>query len=97
MIAATNGAIETKQDALKKMLNVIYFTSKQFMSSPTAIEEVSKRFNQKIEDVEQWFYATEWSLDDEISHKMLMNVVHTLHFAGIIDKKVEVESLCFRV
>ena len=97
MIAATDRIINEQQKALRKMLDVIYFTSKQFMRSTTAIEEVSKCYNQKIEDVEQWFFSTEWSLNDNISHKMLMNVVHTLHFAGIIDEKVAVEALCVRV
>jgi len=97
MIAATDNIIATQKDDLRKMLNVIYFTSKQFMNSPNAIEEVSKRFNQKREDVEQWFFSTEWSLNDEISHKMLRNVVHTLHFAGIIDEKVEVSDFCYKV
>lgn len=97
MIAATDNIIKEEQDALNKMLKVIHFTAKQFMTSPNAIEEVSKRYNQKLEDVEQWFYSTEWSLNDDISHKMLMNVVHTLNYSGIIDKKVAVEELCFRV
>lgn len=87
MIAATDHILETEREAIDKMLKVIYFTSKQFMSSPTAVQEVSERYHQKIEDVEQWFYATEWSVSKEISNKMLKNVLHTLEFAGIIKEK----------
>ena len=47
MITATDDAIATKEDALSKMLDVIYFTTKQFMSAVNTIEEVSKRYNQK--------------------------------------------------
>lgn len=97
MIAATDNIITEQQADLKKMLDVIYFTSKQFMHSTTAIEEVSKRYKQKMEDVEQWFFSTEWSTNDAISSKMLMNVVHTLNYADIIDKKVSVVDLCARV
>jgi len=97
MIAASDKIIASNQAELKKMLNIIHFTAKQFMHSTTAILEVSKRYNQKLEDVEQWFYSTEWSTTDEVSSKMLMNVVHTLTYANIIDKKVSVEDLCFRV
>lgn len=97
MIAATDNIIAKQQKDLKKMLDVIYFTSKQFMHSTTAIEEVSMRYNQKLKDVEQWFYSTEWSTNDIISSKILMNVVHTLRYADIIDKKVSVNELCARV
>jgi hypothetical protein len=91
MIAATNNILDKQKEAIDKMLKVIYFTSKQFMTSPTSIQEVSERFNQEIEDVEQWFHATEWSVNNLISDKLLKNVLHTLHFAGIIDKKPELE------
>lgn len=97
MIAARNQIIAEQKEALAKMLEVIYFTARQFMHSPTAVQEVSKRYHQKIEDVEQWFYSTEWCTNDVISKKMLMNVVHTLHYAQIINKKVSVGDLCCRV
>lgn len=97
MIAASDKIIASNQAELKKMLSVIHFTAKQFMHSITAIPEVSKRYDQKLEDVEQWFYSTEWSTTDEISTKMLMNVVYTLTYANIVNKKVSVADLCFRV
>lgn len=97
MIAATDHIIATQADALKKMLDVIYFTNKQFMLSTSAILEVSERYHQKLEDVEQWFYSTEWSTSDVVSAKTLTNVIHTLHFAKIIDKKVSAADLCFKL
>ena len=63
------------------------------MCSFTAIAEVSKRYNQKLEDVENWFHATEWSVNSDVSEKMLKNVLHTLHFSEIIDKKPSLDSL----
>jgi hypothetical protein len=93
MIAATDKIIDSSREELKKMLDVIYFTSKQFMTSINSIEEVSKRYNQKYEDVEQWFHSTEWSTDNYISEKMLKNVIYTLTYAGIIDKKVSKKEL----
>lgn len=87
MIAATNTILSEEQEAIDKLLKVIYFTSKQFMLSPTSVQEVSDRYNQKLEDVEAWFHATEWSVNNEISDKLLENVLHTLNFAGIIDSK----------
>ena len=93
MIAATDSIIEKEKETLQKLLKVIYFTNKQFMTSLTAISEVSKRYNQKLEDVENWFHATEWSTDSEVSEKMLHNVLHTLRYSGIIEGKPSLESL----
>ena len=62
-----------------------------------AIDLVSERYHQKPEDVEQWFYSTEWCLNDKISAKMLKNVVHQLHGAEIIDNKIAPEKLCYKV
>jgi sulfonate transport system substrate-binding protein len=87
MIAATNNILSKEKEAINKLLKVIYFTSKQFMLSPTSVQEVSERYDQKLEDVESWFHATEWSVNEKISDKLLENVLHTLNFAGIIDKK----------
>lgn len=93
MIAATDSIIAKEKEALKKLLDVIYFTNKQFMTSLTAISEVSERYNQKMEDVENWFHATEWSTNNEVSEKMLHNVIHTLQFSKIIDRKPNLEEL----
>lgn len=93
MITASNAIINSSREELKKMLNVIYFTNKQFMTSLNSIEEVSKRYNQKFEDVEQWFHSTEWSTNNYISEKMLKNVVYTLNYAGIINEKLTMKDL----
>ncbi len=89
MIAATNSILEKEKEAIDKLQKVIYFTCKQFMTSPSSISEVSKRYRQKPEDVEAWFHATEWSTNNEISDKLLENVLHTLKVAGIIKEKPE--------
>ncbi len=87
MITARDSFIESNRSELRQMLDVIYFTTKQFMGATNSVEEVSKRYDQKQNDVEQWFYSTEWSGNDFISDKMLNNVVYTLNKAGIINTK----------
>lgn len=93
MITATDSIIKSNREEIKKMLDVIYFTNKQFMTSLNSIEEVSKKYNQKFDDVEQWFHSTEWSTNNYVSDKMIKNVVYTLNYAGIIDKKLTKQDL----
>jgi sulfonate transport system substrate-binding protein len=92
-IAATDSIIEKESDTLKKILSIIHFNCEQFMNSPIAIELVSNRYNQQIEDVEQWFYSTEWATNDTVSTKMLKNVMFMLKQAGIIEEFVPLENI----
>lgn len=97
MLAATNKAIKEKNEALQIMLKTLYFITRQFMTSIDAIEQVSERYEQQLEDVRNWFHSTEWSTNDEISFKMLENVIYTLNKSKIIKHKVEAGSLCAKI
>lgn len=95
MIVARDQFIESNAIDLKKMLDTLYFTNKQFMHSTNSIEEVSKRYNQKIEDVENWFHSTEWAINDTISDKLIENVSYTLKKVGIINKDLKKKDLIY--
>lgn len=97
MLAASNKVIEQKPAALEKMLRTLYFINKQFMSSIDAIEQVSIRYEQNIEDVRNWFHSTEWSTNDEISEKMLENVLYTLQKSGVIQDLSPTDKLCHKL
>jgi sulfonate transport system substrate-binding protein len=97
VIAATEKVIATKPKALEKMLKTLYFINKQFMTSIDSIEQVSQRYDQELEDVRNWFHSTEWTSNDEISPKILENVIYTLKKSEIIKDKVAPESLCHKL
>lgn len=98
VIAVTNNALENKLDAVQKVLKVIHRQADTFKNRPDAetasVEMVAKRYEQKIEDVKEWFSITEWANNNLISRAVLRNVVDTLFDVGVIDKKVEPEELC---
>lgn len=96
-LAATNKAIEQKASSLKKMLKTLYFINKQFMTSIDSIELVSERYGQELEDVRNWFHSTEWSSDDEISSKMIENVIYTLRKSGILENSINPSELCIKI
>lgn len=88
-IIASNSIIEQEPNALKELLNIINFSNKQFMKATNSIDEVSQRFEMLLEDAYSWFYSTEWSSDQNISEKMLENVMYSLEKIGVIQKQVE--------
>lgn len=97
MLAATNQVIEEHSESLKTMLKTLYFITKQFMTSIDGIEQVSNRYHQQLEDVRNWFHSTEWSTNDEISPKMLENVIYTLQKGNVITNKVDPATLCHKL
>lgn len=97
VIAASQKIIEEQSDALRKMLDVIYFVNEQFMRAPNTIAQVSERYGLKEDQVQQWFYSTEWCTSDEIKPKTLENVLNTLKMSGVIDRTIPVADLCVKL
>lgn len=97
VIAATEKAIAEKSEALRKMLRTLYFINKQFMSSVDSIPQVSKRYEQEIGDVRNWFHSTAWSTNDEINLKTMENVIYTLKRSGIVSGNPDPNDLCQRI
>ncbi len=96
VIAATDDVLEREPDNIIRMLRVIHDSCDRFMSSADAIELVSSRYHQKLEDVERWFHSTEWAIHGWISNKMLDSVIYNLKVAGIIDKTAETPDLVWK-
>ncbi|TRX61307.1 uracil-DNA glycosylase [Fulvivirga sp. M361] len=95
VIAASEKALDSKSNELDIMLKTIHFVCQQFMRSMDVIDQVSERYHQNGEDVERWFYSTEWSTDRNLSEKMLENVIYTLMKTNITDKIVDTSDLVF--
>lgn len=92
-IIASNSFINKHIDILEKINHVINFSSKQFMKANNSIEEVSQRFNIQLQDAYNWFYSTEWSTDQQVSEKMLENVMVSLKKINSISHEVNPKEL----
>ena len=96
VIAATEDILEREPENIIRMLRVIHDSCDKFMQDAQAISLVSKRYEQKIEDVERWFHATEWAIHGWISDKMLKSVIYNLTLANIIPEGSEVPDLVWK-
>ncbi len=86
VIAVRNEILETQPEIIKTVLEIINQTTEEFKDIPSIDKTLSSRYNQKIEDIQEWLSLTEWSqktLDD----KTLNNVQNQLLELSIIDKK----------
>lgn len=84
VIAATDAILEKDPDLVKDTLSVIYQMNKDFMGNPNAVKMVSQRYQQREEDVLEWFDSTMWSTDNQIAESVINKVIFTLQKAGVI-------------
>ena len=93
VIAATKDILQSEPVGIIRMLRTIHDSCDFFMHNESAIELVSERFGQKIEDVARWFHSTEWAIHGWVSDKMMQSVMFHLETAGIIEKNESEKEL----
>ena len=86
VVAATNSILERDIELVKDTLAVIYKMNREFMGNPEASKMVSLRYQQKEEDVMEWFGSTLWSTSNQISDLVIEKVIYTLQNAGVLEE-----------
>lgn len=96
VVAATEKVLKEQPENIIRMLRTIHDSVDNFMENETSIHMVSKRYEQEIEDVERWYYSTEWAMHGWINDKMIKNVIYHLKLAGIVDKNEAIPELIWK-
>ncbi|GAB1855566.1 substrate-binding domain-containing protein [Flavobacteriaceae bacterium MHTCC 0001] len=96
VIAVRNEFIEGHEADLKTILNIINATTSEFKSIPSIDRMIANRYEQQLEDVQDWLAITEWSqkLIDEAS---LMQVQKQLKALDIIPEIVTYKELTYDI
>ena len=87
VIAVRNEFLETHKEEVKTILEIINNTTSEFKDIPSIDNTIANRYDQKIEDVQEWLELTEWS-QELIDEDTLSNVQNKLYDLDIISKKV---------
>ena len=88
VIAVREDYIAHNEADLKTILNIINQTTAEFKSIPSIDKTIANRYEQELEDVQEWLSLTEWS--QEIIDKTTINKVQDQLFdLNIIPKKVD--------
>ena len=96
VIAVRDEFIENNEDDLKTILDIINTTTADFKSIPSIDRTIANRYDQEIEDVQEWLSLTEWS-QDVIDEKTIENVQDELLKLDIISKKVNYSNLVTKI
>ncbi|WP_298757585.1 substrate-binding domain-containing protein [uncultured Psychroserpens sp.] len=92
VIAVREAFLDTNLEDVKTILNIINNTTQEFKQIPSIDKTIANRYDQKLEDVQEWLSLTEWSqsLIDETSINTIQDKLLNL---DIIPKKVDYDQL----
>ena len=92
VIAVRNEFLNTNLDDVKTILEIINNTTREFKTIPSIDRTISNRYNQKIEDVQEWLSLTEWS--QNVMDKHTINTIQDkLLRLEIIDHKIDYNQI----
>ena len=92
VIAVRDEFLENNKQVLDSILNIINNQTALFKSLPSINKELAVKYDQKIEDIDEWLKITEWS-QKQISDEVLNKVQHQLFELDILEHKVDSSQL----
>ncbi|MCL5128039.1 MULTISPECIES: substrate-binding domain-containing protein [unclassified Algibacter] len=96
VIAVREDFIKNNEAELKTILKIINNTTEEFKEIPSIDKTIANRYEQQLEDVQEWLSITEWS--QELIDKETLNHVQKELFAlNIIPEIVTYETLTHKL
>ena len=92
VIAVREDFLENNNKELQTILNIINNTSAEFKDIPSIDKTIANRYEQQLEDVQEWLSITEWS-QELIDEDIIMNTQKQLHALNIIPEIVDYVKL----
>lgn len=96
VIAVNSEFLKTNEDDVKTILDIINTTTREFKSIPSIDVTIANRYDQKLEDVQEWLSLTEWS-QDVIDEATIDTVQKKLLELDIIPKAVTYSELIHKL
>jgi len=92
VIAVREDFLEQNTNHLKSILSVINKATTNFKNRPDIDQVISKKYEQKLEDVQEWLSITQWS-QTNLSKHTLTHVQEQLYALNIIPEMVNYNTL----
>ena len=86
VIAVREDFIIQEREILKTILEIINATTAEFKNIPSIDKTIANRYDQKLEDVQEWLSITEWS-QSQITEDLIEKVQNQLLMLDIISEK----------
>lgn len=92
VIAVREDFLKTNKEDVKTILNIVNATTSEFKDIPSIDRMIANRYEQEIEDVQEWLSLTEWS-QENISKDTVAKVQDELFALDIIPEKWDYNEL----
>ena len=96
VIAGREAFLKNHSDEVGTILEIINNTTREFKIIPSIDRTIANRYDQKLEDVQEWLSLTEWS-QELIDEKTIMNVQEKLIALNIIPNKLPFSKLTLKM
>lgn len=96
VIAGSEAFLKKQPDEIRTILEIINNTTREFKNIPSIDKTIANRYDQKLEDVQEWLSLTEWS-QELIDEKTVMNVQEKLLALKIIPNKLPYSKLTLKM
>ena len=87
VIAVRNEILAKYPEKVKTILEIINKKTLNFKEIKNIDQILSKRYQQKLEDIQKWLSMTEWESKNTISEKFIKDIQNKLMNYGVIDSK----------
>jgi ABC-type nitrate/sulfonate/bicarbonate transport system substrate-binding protein len=88
VIAVRNEFLAENKSVVAMILDIINATTEEFKQIPSIDRTLATRYNQKLEDIQQWLTQTQWS-QKNLDEKTFDKVQNKLSELKIISKKAD--------
>lgn len=91
VIAVREEALASNPEAIGTVLDIINKTTAEFKEIPSIDKTLAERYNQKLEDIQEWLNLTQWS-QNKLDQIVFDNVQSQLAQLNIIETKTSFET-----
>ena len=96
VIAVREDFLKSNEDDVKTILNIVNTTTAEFKDIPSIDKMIANRYEQELEDVQEWLGLTEWS-QELIDEETIKNVQEQLLALNIIPEKWDYKDLTHKL
>lgn len=92
VIAVRNEFLEKNASTVELILEIINNTTIEFKSIPSIDRTLASRYDQKLEDIQEWLKLTRWS-QKKLDKNTFEKVQDQLHELNLIENKISFEAV----
>lgn len=93
VVAIREEILENHPEEVKKVLDIINTCTADFKEIENIDATLSKRYDQQLEDIQEWLSITEWNDGKPITEELLTTIQNKMVGFNVIDKAINANKL----